>query len=156
MKTRNLDPRIEELAALNHTIVMRRDEEGDVVASIPELDGCLAHGQNAAEALSELSSMKRLWIESCLADGKPVPMPAEEDESLPSGKWLQRVPRTLHRKLAALAQREGVSLNQYVVSVLAEAVGSQTAHPISRHSHIDQSEFPPLASGLDARYAAVE
>jgi antitoxin HicB len=146
MKTKNLDEKIEQLAALNHTIMMRHDEGGDIVASIAELEGCVAHGQDAAEALSELASMKRLWIESCLADGKTVPLPAEEDDALPSGKWLQRVPRTLHRKLTELAQREGVSLNQYVVSVLAESVGAQaspTAAPsiISKRSQIAQPEF---------------
>jgi antitoxin HicB len=144
MKTKNLDARVEELAALHHTIVMRQDEEGDFVASIAELDGCVAHGQDAAEALAELASMKRLWIESCLADGKPVPLPAQPDDDLPSGKWLQRVPRTLHRKLTDLARGEGVSLNQYVVSVLAEAVGAHTApvaSDISKHSHVDRSQY---------------
>ena len=144
MKTKNLKERVDEFAALRHTIVMRQDDEGDFVASIAELDGCVAHGQDATEALAELSSMKRLWIESCLADGKPVPLPAEEDDTLPSGKWLQRVPRTLHKKIADLAQREGVSLNQYVVSVLAEAVGVQKQAAVSmdsKQSHIDQPEF---------------
>lgn len=144
MKTKNLKERVDEFAALRHTIVMRQDDEGDFVASIAELDGCVAHGQDATEALAELGSMKRLWIESCLADGKPVPLPAEEDDTLPSGKWLQRVPRTLHKKIADLAQREGVSLNQYVVSVLAEAVGVQKQAAVSmdsKQSHIDQPEF---------------
>jgi predicted RNase H-like HicB family nuclease len=146
MKTKSLDEKIEQLAALNHTIVLSHDEDGDIVASIAELEGCVAHGNNTAEALAELASMKRLWIESCLADGKPVPLPAEEDDTLPSGKWLQRVPRTLHRKLTDLAQREGVSLNQYVVSVLAEAVGAQAAplsapNLISKRSPVDHPEF---------------
>jgi predicted RNase H-like HicB family nuclease len=127
MKTKNLDIRVEEFATLNYTIVMRRDDDGDVIASITELDGCVAHGQDAVEALAALESMKRLWIESCLDEGKQVPLPAIEDDDLPSGKWLQRVPRTLHRKLTDLARREGVSLNQYVVSVLAEAVGARTS-----------------------------
>jgi predicted RNase H-like HicB family nuclease len=146
MKTKNLHEKIDQLAALNHPIVLRRDEEGDVVASIAEFDGCVAHGRDAAEALAELASMKKLWIESCLADGKPVPLPAEEDDALPSGKWLQRVPRTLHKKLTDLAQREGVSLNQYVVSVLAEAVGAQAMpvaapNAISKRSQVEQPEF---------------
>jgi len=127
MKTKDMDTRVEELAALNYTIVMRHDDEGDVIASIKELDGCVAHGQDAVEALAALESMKRLWIESCLDEGKQVPLPAVVDEDLPSGKWLQRVPRTLHKKLTDLAHREGVSLNQYVVSVLAERVGAQTS-----------------------------
>jgi antitoxin HicB len=127
MKTKNMNKRVEEFATLNYTIVMRNDDEGDVIASIKELDGCVAHGQDAVEALAAIESMKRLWIESCLDEGKPVPMPATDNDDLPSGKWLQRVPRTLHKKLTYLAHREGVSLNQYVVSVLAEAVGAQTS-----------------------------
>jgi predicted RNase H-like HicB family nuclease len=127
MKTKNMNKRVEEFATLNYTIVMRYDDEGDVIASIKELDGCVAHGQDAVEALAALESMKRLWIESCLDEGKSVPVPAIESDDLPSGKWLQRVPRTLHKKLTDLAHREGVSLNQYVVSVLAEAVGAQTS-----------------------------
>jgi antitoxin HicB len=146
MKTKSLSERVDELAALRHTIVVRQDEEGDYVASVAELDGCVAHGQDVTEALAELTSMKRLWIESCLAEGKPVPLPAEDDDSLPSGKWLQRVPRTLHKKISNLAQREGVSLNQYVVSVLAEAVGAQTgavaaSNSTSKHSLAERPEF---------------
>jgi antitoxin HicB len=39
------------------------------------------------------------------------------------GQWRQRVPRTLHEKLKLTAAREGVSLNAFVTSVLAEAIG---------------------------------
>lgn len=51
-----------------------------------------------------------------------VPAPAEKTE-MPSGKWVQRVPKSLHRKLTILAKAEGVSLNQLVTAVLAETVG---------------------------------
>ena len=124
MKTKDLENQVDEFAALNYTIVLRQDEEGDVVASIKELQGCVAHGQDAMEALGALESMKRLWVESCLRDGGVVPLP-EEDEELPSGKWLQRAPRTLHRKLIEAATQEGVSLNSFVCTCLAEAVGSR-------------------------------
>jgi antitoxin HicB len=46
-----------------------------------------------------------------------------QDQKLPSGKWVQRVPRSLHLKLILLARAEGVSLNHLVVSFLAEMVG---------------------------------
>ena len=46
-------------------------------------------------------------------------------EDLPSGRWLQRVPRTLHRDLIRLAERERVSLNQLVTALLSEAVGAR-------------------------------
>ncbi len=43
----------------------------------------------------------------------------------PSGKWVQRVPRSLYLKLTVLAKAEGVSLNQFVTAVLAEAAGKK-------------------------------
>lgn len=124
MKTKSIEERVNELASLHYTTVLRTDEEGDIVASVSEFEGCVAHGQDAVEALGNLESMKRLWIESCLEDGKAVPLPQSDNDELPSGKWLQRVPRTLHRKLIDAAQAEGVSLNMFVTSCLAQAVGS--------------------------------
>jgi antitoxin HicB len=111
--------------ALPYTTVLRRDDEGDIVAHIEELPGCVAHGQDSHEALTILEEFKQAWIERCIAAGNPVPEPQIE-EPLPSGKWLQRVPRTLHKKLVRIAKREDVSLNQLVTSMLSEAVAVKT------------------------------
>jgi antitoxin HicB len=111
---------------LPYTVFLRRDNEGDFVAKIDELPGCAAHGKTREEALVNLDEAKALWIEDCLENGDAVPQPAE-DEALPSGKWLQRVPRNLHRKLQTQARKEGVSFNQYVTAILAEAVGGRMA-----------------------------
>src|SRR3954469_3929826 len=46
----------------------------------------------------------------------------ETTESLPSGKLLVRMPRTLHADLARAADTEGVSLNQLIVGALTSAV----------------------------------
>lgn len=107
---------------LPYTIILRRDADGDHVARIDELPGCSAHGKTAEEALQSLEEAKELWIADCLESGQEVPKPSAGDE-LPSGKWVQRVPRSLHKKLADLARRERVSLNQLVTSALAESVG---------------------------------
>jgi antitoxin HicB len=118
---------IEEYLALPYTIVLRRDVRDEIfVARAEELPGCSAHGDSESEALSNLRDAMRLWIEDCLESGDTVPEPAEEIE-LPSGKWLQRVPRSLHLKLINLAKDDGVSLNQFVTAVLAEAAGDKTA-----------------------------
>jgi len=111
---------------LPYTIVLRRDAEGDFVARVEELPGCSAHGKTREDALANLDEAKSLWISDCLESGDPVPVP-EVDESLPSGKWLQRVPRGLHRKLQLLARKENTSFNQLVTSMLAEAVGQRSA-----------------------------
>ncbi len=116
---------MQQYADLPYTVILRRDSEGDFVARIEELPGCSAHGKTREEALENLDEAKALWIEDCLESGDPVPTPAK-DEPLPSGKWLQRVPRGLHRKLQVLAKKENTSFNQFVTSVLAEAVGRRT------------------------------
>ena len=112
--------------SLPYTVRLRRDEEGDVVARIEELPGCISHGANEARALKNLREMQKLWLDDCMATGQPIPEP-ENDEPLPSGKWVQRVPRSLHRRLAELARVEGVSLNQLVTSMLAQQLGARSS-----------------------------
>ena len=111
---------------LPYTVVMRRDEDGDYVARIDELPGCTTHGKSPREALENLEEVKRAWIEDCLQQGDRIPEPVA-GSALPSGKWLQRVPKTLHRDLIRQAKRENVSLNQWVTSVLSEASGVRKA-----------------------------
>ncbi len=45
------------------------------VASIPELPGCMAHGNTKEQALKEIETAKELWIETALEDGQPIPEP---------------------------------------------------------------------------------
>lgn len=110
--------------ALPYTKTLRPDQDGDVVAKIQELPGCSAHGRDEQDALANLEEAQRLWIEDCLEAGDPVPEP-ELEVPLPSGKWVQRVPRSLHQKLASMARNEGVSLNQLVTQMLAEQFGAR-------------------------------
>lgn len=120
---------------LPYTVIIRRDEDGDYVARVDELAGCAAHGESPEKAIANLAEVKELWIRDCIESGQPVPEPVEE--VLPSGKWVQRVPRGLHRKLVTMAKRDRVSLNQYVLSVLAEAAGERKAiegHPTPQMS----------------------
>jgi antitoxin HicB len=117
---------VEEYLRQPYTKTLRLDDEGDVVARVVEFPGCVAHGADEAEALESLAEVQRGWIKVRLELGLDVPNP-EEQGALPSGKWLQRVPRSLHKKLADLAARENVSLNQLVTSILAEAVGTRVA-----------------------------
>ena len=57
------------------------------------------------------------WIETKLENGFEVPKPLEENNY--SGKFVLRIPKTLHKKLALAAEKEGVSLNQYALYKLS-------------------------------------
>src|SRR5881396_1356099 len=92
---------IEDYLKLPYTILLRLDEDGDWIAEIDELEGCVAHGATQEEALRRLDETKALWIEESLAAGQPPPKP-NALEALPSGKWVQRVPRSLHLNLKRL------------------------------------------------------
>ena len=64
--------------ALPYTIEVKRDEQGHDafhVARIVELEGCIAQGRTEAEARTELRGAQRLFIETMLDNGVPVPEP---------------------------------------------------------------------------------
>jgi antitoxin HicB len=117
---------LEEYLKLPYTITLQHDDEGDWVARVNELKGCTGHGATQVEALADVEEAKREWIQAALEDGISVPKP-EPEELLPSGKWVQRVPRRLHKALTALADAEGTSLTQLVVMILSKYVGASEA-----------------------------
>lgn len=145
---KNSEHDIRSYLGLPYTIRLRPDTEGDFVAHIEELPGCIAHGGTAEEALAMLREHQRLWIEDCIESGQRVPLPVSDPE-MPSGRWVQRVPRTLHKRLSELAKQEEVSLNQLVTSMLSECVGyrSRTAsesrfHPLSTKGQVEKRSRP--------------
>lgn len=122
------EKKLRDYMKLPYTVMLRRDEEGDFIARIKELEGCVADGQDEMEALGNIEKVKELWLGAALKANKEIPLP-DEDASLPSGKFLTRVPRTLHKSLIDIAQQEGVSLNQLVTVALAELAGRKAAVP---------------------------
>lgn len=116
---------IEEYMALPYTMMVRWDaDDGLFVARVKEIEGCTGHGDTEADALAMLRDNLREWVGFSLESGDPIPVPSDPAD-LPSGKWLQRAPRSLHAALALAAEEESVSLNQYVVSVLSREIGAR-------------------------------
>ena len=105
-----------EYLGLPYHIVIRHitDESGSYYfATVQEFDGCMSHGDTYAEACENIQEAMEGWIETKLEGGFPVPLPI--DESQYSGKFVLRIPKTLHARLAMKAESEGVSLNQYAL-----------------------------------------
>lgn len=113
----------DDYLSLNYPISIFKDDEGGYIAEVDELSGCLAGGGTPGEAFDNACEAMRSWIESRLKAGLQVPEPRTEVEF--SGKVLLRMPRWLHRRLSQQARTESTSLNQYIVSILAERCGAE-------------------------------
>lgn len=103
-------------------VPVSEEDGGGFYASYPELGKAAAHGDGATveEAVRMANEAKRLVIETKLDHGDQVPLPRSIQEY--SGKFNVRVPKSLHRNLSELAEKEGVSLNQLVVTLLSGGV----------------------------------
>ena len=60
------------------------------------------------------------------------PDPLEAGEHSHSGRLLLRMPKSLHAQLAARSDRDGVSLNQWIVAALSRALVSEDTGPDAR------------------------
>lgn len=116
-----LERDVEFYMALPYRIELIPSEDGGYVSSIPDLPGCLSQGDTAEEAVEMIRDAERGWLEVTLENGQPVPEPRRREDY--SGKFNVRVPASVHRALVDAAEAEGVSLNLFVASVLAGAVG---------------------------------
>ncbi len=103
---------------LQYPVTLYPDPEGGYVAQIKDLPGCLTQGETVEEAMINISEVRELWIETAYEAGDNIPLPSTDETY--SGKLLLRIPKSLHRNLAETAEREGVSLNQYIVSLLSK------------------------------------
>jgi predicted RNase H-like HicB family nuclease len=92
-------------------------EDGGWIAVAPELPGCSAFGKTSERALMELNTAIDLWIET--AKSKKWGTPKSVASKDPTGKVLLRLPRELHQDYLSLATKEGISMNQYMLYVLA-------------------------------------
>lgn len=112
--------------SLNYSITVKKMEhpEGGYYAQYPDFGACGAHGDGVTidEAIQQASISKELYIDVALEKGKVIPEPDDYDRF--SGKFITRVPKSLHAELAKKAEAEGVSLNSLVISLLSQQVGS--------------------------------
>jgi predicted RNase H-like HicB family nuclease len=106
---------------LKYPVTLIPAEEGGYAVEIEDLPGCYSQGETVEEAIEMIEEARQLWMESMYEDGQEIPLPSSEVEY--SGKFNVRVPASLHRKLAKLAVKEGVSLNQYIVYALSHTAG---------------------------------
>jgi antitoxin HicB len=111
---------VEYYMDLPYTVEVTRSDDG-LFAKVLELPGCMTWADSYEELGPMIEDAKVTWIEGSIEEGLPIPEPGEVEEY--SGKVNLRMPKSLHRDLVRRAGREGVSLNQFMVTTLARSVG---------------------------------
>lgn len=103
-------------------------EEGGFAAIYPELPGCITCGNTAEQALKNAMDAKKAWFEAAIAEGLEIAEP-ESAENF-SGQFKLRIPKSLHKALAEHSKKEGISMNQYCLYLLAknDAIYSSNQH----------------------------
>jgi len=111
---------LQEYLNLPYNIIIRyvEDDSGSYYfVKVQELDGCMSDGETVEEAHANIREAMEGWIETKLEEGYPIPTPIDSEAY--SGKFVLRLPKSLHARLATEAEKEGVSLNQYALYKLA-------------------------------------
>ena len=130
-----------------HIELVKEDaHDGGWTAQVDELPGCAAQGASADEAARGVEQAMRDWITDALANGREVPKPRSAASH--SGRLLVRMPQSLHAELARAAEREEVSLNQFITSSLSSAVGWRRDEQAEGPSPASAWPDPDRRSGL--------
>lgn len=118
------------MKSLKYSAIIRpltKEEGGGYLIEIPELPGCMADAETIEEAFIEAESAIDSWIQTAKEFGDPIPDPSIAKRY--SGQWRLRVPKSLHAALALRAKQEGVSLNLFAATLLAEGLEHKWRHP---------------------------
>lgn len=97
------------------------EEGGGFLISYPDFSDCVSDGETVAEALTNGNDALKSTMAALTA--KELPIPAPNSGGVASGKFVARVPKTVHARLATRAKAEGVSLNTLVLTFIAEGLG---------------------------------
>lgn len=99
---------------------------GGFLISYPDFSECISDGETAEEAIANGREALAGMMAALAALGRPVPAP--NSGGVASGKFVARVPKSIHAQLAIRAKAEGVSLNTLVLTFIAEGLGRRESH----------------------------
>lgn len=142
---------LNEYLSFIYPIVLYSEPEGGFTAEIVDLPGCLTQSETIEEVYEFIDEARQLWIEVAYEEGIFIPLPSTENTS--SGKFVVRLPKSLHHKLAVSAEAEAVSLNQYVVSRLSE---THTTQQLTQTMMVEFGELHRKFHRLENQLKAVQ
>lgn len=62
---------------IHYTMIIQWDSRDDIfVVRVPELPGCVTHGETYEEAVEQGKDAIESWLMAAIADGEPIPPPS--------------------------------------------------------------------------------
>ena len=98
------------------------EEGGGFLISFPDFAECISDGETVEEAMANGRDALKATVAALKA--KKFAVPAPNSGGVASGKFVARVPKTVHAQLATRARAEGVSLNALVLTFIALGLGA--------------------------------
>jgi antitoxin HicB len=100
---------------------LSEEEGGGYLISFPDFSECISDGDTPEDAIRNGLDALQETIAALESMNLPIPEPGSGGSY--SGKFIQRMPKSLHARIAARAKQEGVSMNSLVNTFLAESLG---------------------------------
>ena len=71
------------MSEYRYTIILEPDpDEGGYTVTVPALPGCVTQGETIEEAIVMAKDAIRLFIETLIAEGEPVPLEHEHPQAI--------------------------------------------------------------------------
>jgi antitoxin HicB len=102
--------------------LLSHEDGGGFLISYPDFAECISDGETVSEAIANGADALQATIAALRANKLPVPQPGSG--GVASGKFIARVPKTIHAQLTMRAKSEGVSLNALVLTFIAQGFGA--------------------------------
>ena len=156
MTSKNISARVDPYS---YCISVRRVQVGEerlFKGTVAELPHVTTFEKSAEEAYSLAIEAIESLYESAIEDGRPFPVPHSHTESSEySGRLTLRMPKWLHAQLDSHAEADGISLNQYLITILAASgsinalvrEASETINRINVNANFEQSFGVAQVSG---------
>jgi predicted RNase H-like HicB family nuclease len=64
---------------MGYTVILEQEPDGEFVALVPALPGCVSQGATRQEAMANIREAIELYVEDCIAAGDPVPNEAGKE-----------------------------------------------------------------------------
>jgi len=109
------------------------EDGGGYLIEFPDVPGCISDGETPEEAIANGKDALQAMLLTKREFHDPIPAPGAVAHA--SGQWRQRIPKSLHARLAARAREEGVSLNALVTSMIAEGLGVRSGQKRGKSRH---------------------